>query len=173
MSAYMPAALLLADTFHLSQNGIALFAMLGVAGAVSAPIAGRAADRGWSCPATGPAIVAAAGYLLLARLGLNGSRLAITALVAAAVLLDFGVMANGVLGQRAIHGLSAGVRSRFNGLYMATFFVGGPCRIGAGRLGLCPWRLVPDDMGRAMPSDAGSCWLPDRTTETHPGGDTP
>jgi predicted MFS family arabinose efflux permease len=40
------APLLLADTFHLSQNGIALFALAGVAGAIAAPIAGRVADRG-------------------------------------------------------------------------------------------------------------------------------
>jgi predicted MFS family arabinose efflux permease len=61
--------LLLADTFHLSQNGIALFALAGVAGAIAAPIAGRAADRGWSRPATGAAIIAVAASFLLSRLG--------------------------------------------------------------------------------------------------------
>ena len=119
------APLLLADTFHLSQNGIALFALAGVAGAVAAPIAGRAADRGWTRPATGLAMAAVAGSLLLGRLGLDGSHLGLAMLVAAAVLLDFGVTASGVLGQRAIYGLGAGVRSRLNGLYMAAYFAGG------------------------------------------------
>jgi len=46
-------------------------------------------------------------------------------LVAAAILLDFGVTTNLVLGQRAIFALGAAYRSRLNGLYMATFFAGG------------------------------------------------
>jgi len=119
------APLLLADAFHLSQNGIALFALAGVTGAVAAPIAGRAADRGWTQPATGFAMTAVAGSLLLSRLGLDGSRLGLAMLVAAAVLLDFGVTASGVLGQRAIYQLGTGVRGRLNGLYMATYFAGG------------------------------------------------
>ncbi len=119
------APLLLADTFHLSQNGIALFALAGVAGAVAAPIAGRAADRGWTRPATGLAMAAVVGSFLLSRLGLDGSHLGLAMLVAAAVLLDFGVTANGVLGQRAIYQLGAGVRSRLNGLSMAAYFSGG------------------------------------------------
>jgi predicted MFS family arabinose efflux permease len=45
--------------------------------------------------------------------------------VVAAVVLDFGVAANMTLGQRAIFGLGAELRSRLNGLYMATFFLGG------------------------------------------------
>jgi predicted MFS family arabinose efflux permease len=45
--------------------------------------------------------------------------------VAAAILLDFGVTTNLVLGQRAIYVLGAAYRSRLNGLYMATFFAGG------------------------------------------------
>ena len=57
--------LLLADTFHLSQRGIALFALDGVSGAIAAPIAGRAADRGWSRAGTWLAILAVGGAFLL------------------------------------------------------------------------------------------------------------
>lgn len=117
--------LLLTRTFLLSQKGIALFALAGVAGAISAPIAGRAADRGWSKPATGLAMLAVVASLLLSRLALSGSRAGLAILVVAAILLDFGVTANLVLGQRAIFSLGAEYRSRLNGLYMATFFAGG------------------------------------------------
>lgn len=117
--------LLLAGPFHLSQTGIALFALAGVAGAVAAPIAGRAADRGWSKPATGFAMLSVGGALLLARLGASGTHAGLEALVVAAILLDFGVTANLVLGQRAIFSLGAESRGRLNGLYMATFFIGG------------------------------------------------
>ena len=41
------APLMLAERFGLSQQGIALFALAGVGGAVAAPIAGRLAHRGW------------------------------------------------------------------------------------------------------------------------------
>ena len=116
----------LASAYHLSQDGIALFALVGVAGAVAAPLAGRAADRGWTRPATALAIAAVIAALLLGRLGdQGGSRLGLAALVVAAVVLDLGVTANNVLGQRAIYQLGGAARGRLNGLYMATFFAGG------------------------------------------------
>ena len=117
--------MVLAERFHLSQNGIALFALAGVAGAVAAPVAGRAADRGWSRAGTGLAMAAvAAGLALSFALGAPGPW-GLGLLVVAAVVLDFGVTANMVLGQRAIYALGNEVRSRLNGLYMATFFLGG------------------------------------------------
>lgn len=117
--------LLAGPTYRLSQAGIAWFAFAGVAGAVAAPIAGRVADRGWSRAATGLAMLMAAVSFLIAHIGRPGSTLALGFLVAAAILLDFGVTTNLVLGQRAIFVLGAEYRSRLNGLYMATFFMGG------------------------------------------------
>jgi predicted MFS family arabinose efflux permease len=119
------APLLLAQRFHLGQRGIALFALVGVAGAVSAPLAGRAADRGWTRPATLLAMLGVA-VAFLAMLGAgSGSTRALLLLGAGAVLLDFCVTANLVLGQRAIYALGAELRGRLNGLYMASFFGGG------------------------------------------------
>lgn len=115
----------LADTYHLSQQGIALFALAGVAGAVASPIAGRLADRGWTRPLTGLAFVLAAVAFLLAYLFQNDSTVTLGLLVAAAILLDMGVSGNLVLGQRAIYSLGNEARGRLNGLFMAIFFVGG------------------------------------------------
>ncbi len=117
--------LLAGPDYRLSQAGIAWFAFAGVAGAVAAPMAGRVADQGWSWAATGLAMLMAAASFLLTHVGQPGSTLALGFLVAAAVLLDFGVTTNLVLGQRAIFMLGAEYRSRLNGLYMATFFMGG------------------------------------------------
>ena len=119
------APLLLAQTYHLTQTGIAWFALAGVAGAVSAPIAGRVADRGWTRPATGLAMALVAASFVLSWFGRSGSAASLAALVTAAVLLDFGVTANLVLGQRAIYALGAEFRGRLNGLFMAMFFIGG------------------------------------------------
>jgi predicted MFS family arabinose efflux permease len=117
--------LLAGPEFRLSQGEIALFALAGVAGAIAAPITGRVADRGWSRPATGCAMLAVAVAFLMTHIAEPGSHWALGLLVAAAILLDFGVSANMTLGQRAIFGLGADVRARLNGLYMTTFFLGG------------------------------------------------
>jgi len=117
--------MLLTDVFHLSQGGIAVFALLGVAGAIAAPVAGRAADRGWTRGLTGIAMLTVVCALLLGLLGPLGSPISLAAVVLAAILVDFGMTANSVLGQRAIYALGPAVRSRLNGLYMATFFLGG------------------------------------------------
>ncbi|WP_042700466.1 MFS transporter [Azospirillum sp. B506] len=113
--------LLAGAPFHLSQRGIALFALSGAAGALVAPIAGRIADRGWTRPATGFALAMAALSFFVARAG-EGS---IALLVLAGLLLDMGVQMNMVLGQRAIYSLGAETRSRMNAIYMAIFFLGG------------------------------------------------
>ncbi|CAO3361288.1 MFS transporter [Azospirillum melinis] len=113
--------LLAGEPFHLSQRGIALFALSGAAGALVAPIAGRIADRGWTRPATGFALAMAALSFFVARAG-EGS---IALLVLAGLLLDMGVQMNMVLGQRAIYSLGAETRSRMNAIYMAIFFLGG------------------------------------------------
>jgi predicted MFS family arabinose efflux permease len=109
-------------TFGLSQRGIALFALAGAGGALSAPIAGRIADRGWGRTSTGLSIVAVAIAFLLARIGGGGS---MVALLAARVVLDAGVQGTQVIGQRIIYALGDEARSRLNGLYIALFFVGG------------------------------------------------
>ncbi|WP_413736227.1 MFS transporter [Sodalis sp. RH21] len=111
--------------FHLSQVGVALFALAGVAGAVAAPIAGRIADRGWSGTATFAAMLAVVAAFILSHAGAAGSPARLAMLVVAAVLLDFGVTMNLVIGQRAIFALGDHHRSRLNGIYMATFFAGG------------------------------------------------
>ena len=161
--------LLLARTFHLSQTGIAVFALVGVAGAVSAPLAGRAADRGWTRPATGLAMLAVAMAFAAMQAGGGGSRPALVLLCACAVLLDFAVTANSVLGQRAIFSLGSGVRSRLNGLYMATFFCGG-----AAGSALGGWAYARGGwsfscwFGLALPILAMLCFLTERTGSKPP-----
>jgi predicted MFS family arabinose efflux permease len=107
--------------FDLTQRGIALFALAGAAGALSAPVAGRLADSGHSRLATGAAILMVAAAFPIAWIG----RDSIAGLILAALVLDFGVQMNQVVGQRAIYGIHPEMRSRINGIYMAIFFAGG------------------------------------------------
>ncbi|TCL73796.1 MFS transporter [Rhizobium sp. BK251] len=117
--------LLAGPQFNMSQNGIALFALAGAAGAIASPIAGRLADRGLTKRATALAMTLGVISFLMGHLVNDGSALSLGLLTLSAILLDFGVTTNLVCGQRAIYALSAEHRSRLNGLYMATFFAGG------------------------------------------------
>ncbi len=117
--------MLSSPAFHLSQTGIAIFALVGMAGAVASPIAGKLADKGHTLMATAAALaLGVIGFAL--PLVVPGSRnVALAVLVIASIVLDMGVAANLVLGQRAIFSLGAEVRSRLNGVYFALFFAGG------------------------------------------------
>jgi predicted MFS family arabinose efflux permease len=115
--------LLLATRFQYTQRGIAVFALVGAAGALAAPVAGRLADKGFSRIGTMAALgsVALAFGMALAG-GLSHS---VVLLALAGVMLDGGVQSNLVFGQRAIYTLGAHMRSRLNGVFMAIFFTGG------------------------------------------------
>lgn len=115
----------LADDFGMSQQGIALFALAGVGGAIAAPIAGRLADKGWTGFLTGLAMIIAALSFLLTYLFQGNSTTVLALLVLAAITLDMAVSGNLVLGQRAIYSLGSEARGRLNGLFMSIFFIGG------------------------------------------------
>ncbi len=147
------APLLLAGPdFGMSQRGIALFALAGVAGAIMAPVAGRIADRGWTRPATVTAmLLCAIGFALtlLAPLGTNWS---LTMLVAAAIAIDCGAQLSLILGYRVLFVLGPAQRSRLNGLYMTTFFVAGAAGSGIGAFAYAHggWTLAAA-LGTALP----------------------
>ena len=138
--------------FQLTQAGIALFALAGVAGAIASPIAGRLADRDLSRPATLFGILSVAAAYVITHIAPEGSTLALALLTIAAILLDFGVTMTLVIGQRAIFGLGADLRSRLNGLFMATFFIGGALgsAIGAWAFAQGGW-LLASSLGVALP----------------------
>lgn len=124
---------LLQPPFAFDQTGMALFALAGAAGAIVSPLAGRAGDRGWTRGATLLAHFAVIGAMVLAEIGGDlvvretptaSTRTALAILVAAAVLLDLGVIGDQTLGRRAINLLRPEVRGRVNGLFTGLFFLG-------------------------------------------------
>ena len=136
--------LLLAEGFHLTQNGIALFALAGVSGAIAAPIGGRIADRGYDRLATGLAMATVAVAFLITDIAPIGSTPALALLVVSAILLDFGAQTNLVVGFRAIFALGPELRGRLNGLYIASFFASGAfgSALGAWAYAQGGWRLA-------------------------------
>ncbi|HEF5695578.1 TPA: MFS transporter [Bacillus cereus] len=136
--------LLFSPAFHFSQTAIALYALVGITGAIAAPIGGRLADLGWTRPATGIALTVVIISLILPLFIQSSSSFGIAVLVIAAILLDMGVFANLVLSQRLIFSLSPEIRSRLNGLFMAIFFLGGAVGsfIGGWAYALGGWNLT-------------------------------
>ena len=116
--------------FHLGSRGIALFALAGAGGVLIAPAAGRAGDRGLTRAATLWAHLAViAGLALAALTALDSSSLpvgvSLVALVATAVLLSMGGVADQALGRHAVNMIRPEARGRVNGLFTGSFFVGG------------------------------------------------
>lgn len=116
--------LLVGAPFNLTQQGIAWFALAGAAGVLAAPVSGRLADAGHTRVGTFVALVMVLAAFGIGALG-AGTHGSLAALVIAGIVLDLGVQANLVFGQRAIYSLGAHIRGRLNALFMATFFLGG------------------------------------------------
>ena len=146
--------------FHLSQTGIAIFALIGMAGAIASPVAGRMADKGHTLPATAAALILGIVGFALPLYQPDSRILAIGILVLASIVLDMAVAANLVLGQRAIFTLGAEVRSRLNGIYFALFFAGGAVGSAAGG-----WMFAHHGWnaalltGMAFPAAALAVWM--------------
>lgn len=146
--------------FQLSQTGVAIFALVGVAGAIASPIAGRRADQGKSHSTTAAAMLLGIAAFALPLLVHGSRQLELAVLVLASIVLDMGVSANLVTGQRALFALAAATRSRLNGLYIALFFLGGALgsSLGAWMFAQHGWQGVLWT-GLAFPLTALLIWL--------------
>ena len=121
-------AFLLHAHYGLGPGVAGTFGLIGAAGALVAPFAGRMADRLGS-----RAVVTVAGAVLTGSylwLWLSESAplsfvLHMAALVVGVVVLDVGAQMMQVGNQTRIFGLDASARSRINTVYMTTYFCGG------------------------------------------------
>ncbi|HEY3774035.1 MAG TPA: MFS transporter [Solirubrobacteraceae bacterium] len=113
--------LLSAAPFHDSNTVIGLFGLAGVAGAGTATVVGRLADRGHGALATTLTTLLMAlsfGLLYLFRHSTIG-------LIAAIIVLDLAVQGVHISNQHAIYELSPDARSRLTTAYMVAYFAGG------------------------------------------------
>ena len=115
-------ALLLAGApFHLGPQAAGLFGIVGAAGAMAAPLAGKFADR------RGPRtiITLSIGLVAVSFVVFGLSSTSIAGLVVGVIILDVGVQAAQISNQSRIYALSPEARSRVNTVYMVAYFIGG------------------------------------------------
>jgi predicted MFS family arabinose efflux permease len=115
------ALLLAGPPFHLGPQAAGLFGIVGAAGALAAPLAGKSADRrGPRAVVTLSIALVAASFIVFA---LSGSSL--VGLVIGVIVLDIGVQAAQISNQSRIYALKPEARSRVNTVYMVAYFIGG------------------------------------------------
>ena len=122
-------AFLLGSHYGLGAGVAGSFGLIGAAGALVAPVAGRLADkRGTRWVLTAGTTLLGFSYLLLwagewDRSGLSFA-LHIAVLVVGVILLDMGAQLSQVANQTRIFGLVPSARSRLNTVYMTVYFSG-------------------------------------------------
>jgi len=120
-------AFLLGSHYGLGAGVAGSFGLVGAAGALVAPIAGRLADkRGTRWVLTAGMSLLAFSYVLLwagERSGLSFA-LHLAVLIAGVILLDMGAQLAKVANQTRIFGLVPSARSRLNTVYMTVYFSG-------------------------------------------------
>lgn len=115
-------AFLLSDApFRYGDSAIGLLGLVGAAGALCASVAGRLADRGLARIGRIGAAASIAGSFGILWLG----RTSIVLVIVGVLVLDVGVQGVQVLNQSTVYELVPGARSRINGVYMTTYFIGG------------------------------------------------
>ncbi|MGU3431632.1 MFS transporter [Actinomycetes bacterium M1A6_2h] len=120
------AFLLAGAPYDMNDATIGLFGIAGVAGALSAPLAGKLADRGRGHVAVAGFLCALlASWAFLAVGGTSSSAASLVLLIVGIFLLDAGVQGTQVSNQNVVFSLDPPARSRLNTAYMVSYFLGG------------------------------------------------
>ncbi|PNU04571.1 MFS transporter [Novosphingobium guangzhouense] len=127
-------ALRLQEHFGLGPEAAGLFGIVGAAGVLAAPVAGRFADR----RGPHPAIVAGTVMTLAAWL-IFAFWQSIAGLIVGVLVLDVAVQLSQISNQSIIYALRPEARSRINTVYMAMMFLAGAASSGAATAAWHQW----------------------------------
>jgi predicted MFS family arabinose efflux permease len=120
---------------HFNSEISGLFGLIGVAGALVAPVAGRLSDRLSAKIVNGVSLGLALisfGFMALANLSLIW-------LVIGVFLMDAGIQGSQLSNQVRIFALAPELRNRINGIYIFIYFIGGAA---GALLGSFTWELA-------------------------------
>jgi predicted MFS family arabinose efflux permease len=136
-------AFLLNSHYGLGAGVAGTFGVVGAAGAMVAPLAGRLADKHGSrwVVSVGMALLAASYLLLWAEEAAHRSTIFhLMALVIGVVVLDMGAQMTQVANQTRIFGLVPSARSRLNTVYMTVYFSGAAVGSALATIAWVHWR---------------------------------
>ncbi|AXP01389.1 MFS transporter [Bacillus cereus] len=117
--------LLRAEPLHFSNNEIALFGFVAIAGALLTPTIGKIADKGYIFTMTNVSMMLVLLSVILLFFVQDHSQFSMILILISGICVDIGVAGNLLLGQKVIFSLNPEIRNRLNGLYMTIFFLGG------------------------------------------------
>ncbi|MBL4933502.1 MFS transporter [Clostridium paridis] len=113
--------LLESSHYNMGPQAAGLFGLVGISGALAAPLVGRLADKKGPRFVIGICIsIVILSYLLFLLLGFK-----VFGLILGVILLDLGVQSCNVSNQTRVHSLNEEMRNRINTVYMVSFFLGG------------------------------------------------
>ncbi len=113
-------AFLMQSHFHRGAQEAGLFGIIGLAGALAAPLAGKLSDKKGSDFTVNVAVL-----LTIAAFVFMGVWISIPALIIGVLLMDLGVQSVQVAEQANVMALVPDARSRLNTMYMVGRFMGG------------------------------------------------
>lgn len=113
--------LLAHSPYNFGDAVIGLFGLIGASGAVSASIAGRIADKGYTKSATGSFLFSILASFIIMVFG----RTSLTPLIIGIIIFDFAAQGTHILNQSEIYKLKPEARSRLTTAYITSFFIGG------------------------------------------------
>ncbi|OLF17252.1 MFS transporter [Actinophytocola xanthii] len=150
------AFMLAGAPYRWTTTAIGLFALVGVAGALGARLAGRLVDRGHASRAMPVFLLATALSFGLIALGQHW----LAALVVGVVVMDLASQAVHISNQNVVYALRPQARSRINTAYMTSYFVAGS--VGSGLSAVVypvfGWTGV-GVLGFALPALAALTWF--------------
>ena len=122
-SAFWTSLIFLLGSSHynMGPKAAGLFGLVGVSGALAAPLVGKTADKKGSRFVIGICLVVIIiSYIFFLLFGFK-----VWGLIIGVVLLDLGVQSGNVSNQTRVHSLNEEMRNRINTVYMVSFFLGG------------------------------------------------
>ncbi|MEV5893785.1 MFS transporter [Nonomuraea fuscirosea] len=162
--------LLAGSPYEWTESAIGLFGLVGAAGALTATVAGRLADRGLVQVVTGAGTV----LLVVSWLAIAAGARSLVWLLAGVILLDLAHQAVLNSSQNVVYALRPQARNRINSAFMTSFFVGGAIGsaltslvwVHAGWSGVCV-------LGGALSAGTLVLWILERLTTGRTAGTPP
>ncbi|MEU7895239.1 MFS transporter [Nonomuraea sp. NPDC049152] len=162
--------LLVGSPYDWSESAIGLFGLVGVAGALTATVAGRLADRGHVQIVTGAGTV----LLLASWLAIAAGARSLVWLFVGVIVLDLAHQAVLNSNQNVLYALRPEARNRINSAFMTSLFLGGAVGsaltsviwVNGGWTGVCV-------LGATLSAGTVALWLLERMTIDRAAGKPP